>query len=460
MNESNKSGARSVLITGAEGYLGRQVVEALAAQAVGGSDGVTIVASDIRPPANPLDNVIYLTVDIRSDELARALKEHQVDTVVHLAAIVTPGPNEDREASHAVEVRGTRSILRACLASGVERFVYTSSGAAYGYYADNPEWLDEEDQIRGNAEFAYSDHKRQVEEMLARWRERSPELKQLIFRPGTILGATADNQITALFEKPFILGVAGSLSPFVFIWDQDVVGAIVKGVQEGGVGIYNLAGDGVLTMPDIAERLGKRYIAFPAWLLRGALWVLSKLGLTQYGPEQIGFLQYRPVLANRRLKEEFGYIPKKTTREVFEFFLEARGYAPLPEPEPEPEPEPVPEPTSVPTPEPNPLPTPTPTPEPTPEPAPTPPPVPPPTPEPAPERPKQEKAPEPPAPTVVDDFIAKELAASEGADQQSLAGEAEPDQPEEAGRGDDTRELLRQSSKSFRRRFDKKRKKK
>jgi UDP-glucose 4-epimerase len=333
MSLTGQSGARSVLITGAEGYLGRLVVKALSADP---GDVDTIVASDIRPPIIPLSNVTYVTADIRSEEIVNALRQYQVDTVVHLAAIVTPGPRDDREAAHAVEVRGTRSLLRACLAAGVNRFVYTSSGAAYGYYADNPEWLSEDDAIRGNSEFAYSDHKRQVEEMLARWRERHPELKQLIFRPGVILGASANNQITALFDKPTMLGVAGSTSPFVFIWDQDVVGAIVKGVRQGGEGVFNLAGDGVLTMPDIASRLGKRYLALPSWLLRGALWVLSKLRLTQYGPEQVGFLQYRPVLSNRRLKEEFGYIPQKTTREVFEFFLEERGVALLPKPGPEP----------------------------------------------------------------------------------------------------------------------------
>ena len=409
MNPKEQSGARSVLITGAEGYLGRQVVEALASQA---GEAMTIVASDIRPPAAPLSKVIYLTTDIRSEELAQALKRHQVDTVVHLAAIVTPGPRDDREAAHAVEVRGTRSILRACLASGVERLVYTSSGAAYGYHADNPEWLDEDDPIRGNPEFAYSDHKRQVEEMLARWRERHPELKQLIFRPGVILGASADNQITALFEKPFILGVSGSASPFVFIWDQDVVMAIVKGVRKGGAGIYNLAGDGVLTMPQIAERLGKRYVALPAWLLRGALWVLSKLGLTQYGPEQIGFLQYRPVLANRRLKEEFGYIPQKTTREVFEFFLQARGYAALPGSE-------LARPAAQDRQEAGPA------------------------------------APETAEPFPGDDFIKQEPSAPEKPGGQLRASEIQTEQAE-PGRGDDTRQMLRQSSRNFRRRFGKK----
>ncbi len=433
MNQASNGGARSVLITGAEGYLGRLVVKALAAEP---GDIKTIIASDIRPPAQPLENVIYVTTDIRSDELASALREHQVDTLVHLAAIVSPGPRDDREVAHAVEVRGTRSILRACIAEGVDRFIYTSSGAAYGYYADNPEWLSEDDEIRGNAEFAYSDHKRQVEEMLARWRERHPELKQLIFRPGVILGASANNQITALFDKKMILGVSGSQSPFVFIWDQDVVMAIVKGVREGGQGIFNLAGDGVLTMPDIAQRLGKRYVALPAWLLRGALWVLSKVGLTQYGPEQIGFLQYRPVLSNRRLKEQFGYTPQKTTRDVFEFFLQARGIAPMPEPEPKPEPKPVPRPEPEPT-------------QPEPQVAL----------EPGLSEPDQKGEPETPETPPVDDFIEQELSISQMPDQQSQASDAETDQPEPS-RGDDTREILRQSSKSFRRRFDKKRKKK
>ncbi len=319
---SEQQPARAVLVTGAEGYLGSQVVQALAADPAGIS---RLVASDVRPPRQRLQGVTCLTTDIRSPRLAAALEEHAIDTVVHLAAIVTPGPREDRTRAFEVEVLGTRCLLRACLDAGVRHFVYTSSGAAYGYHPDNPAWLSEDDPLRGNREFVYADHKRQVEEMLARWRREHPELRQLIFRVGTILGESTDNQITALFEKPFVLGVAGSQSPFVFIWDRDVVGAIVKGVREGRSGIYNLAGDGTLTMARIARRLGKPYLPLPAAVLRGALGLLRRLHLTRYGPEQVWFLQYRPVLANRRLKTEFGYLPRKTTREVFEFFLQSRG---------------------------------------------------------------------------------------------------------------------------------------
>jgi UDP-glucose 4-epimerase len=244
--------------------------------------------------------------------------------VVHLAAIVTPGRAANRQLEYEVDVLGTRNVLDACLAAGVRKLIYTSSGAAYGYHADNPAWLDEADALRGNPEFAYADHKRQAEETLAQWRVAHPELLQLIFRPGTILGARAANQITALFDKRYVLGLSGTDSPFVIIWDQDVVGAIVKGIHAGGTGIFNLAGDGVLTLSEMASMMRKPYVALPVGLVTAALWLLKRLRLTQYGPEQVNFLRYRPVLSNRRLKEEFGYIPRKTTREVFEFFLQAR----------------------------------------------------------------------------------------------------------------------------------------
>jgi UDP-glucose 4-epimerase len=204
----------------------------------------------------------------------------------------------------------------------VRKIIYTSSGAAYGYHADNRDWLDESDPLRGNREFAYSGHKRLVEEMLARWRRNHPELLQLIFRPGTILGDRVDNQITAMFRRPYVIGIRGASTPFVFVWDQDVVGAIARGIHQGGVGIFNLAGEGTLTMREIAARMGKPYLALRARLVAVTLWLLKKLRLTQYGPEQVDFLRYRPVLSNRRLREEFGYTPRKNTAEVFDYYWE------------------------------------------------------------------------------------------------------------------------------------------
>jgi UDP-glucose 4-epimerase len=315
------SGGPRVLVTGASGYIGGKLVPALASQQALG----LVVATDIRLPAKEerVPGIVYEDCDVRdAKRLRHLIASHAADTVVHLASIVTPGRDSTPELEYEVDVGGTRNVLDACLAEGVRKLIVTSSGAAYGYHADNPEWLDEEDPIRGHESFTYARHKRLVEGMLAEARRDHPELAQLVFRPGTILGEGVHNQITALFAKHIVPGVIGTAVPWVFIWDEDVVACLVRGIREPLTGVYNLAGDGTVAMREVARRMGKPCLPLPAWLLRGALTTLRAFGLTRYGPEQVDFLRYRPVLSNRRLKEEFGYTPRKTSSEVLDFWLE------------------------------------------------------------------------------------------------------------------------------------------
>ncbi len=313
----------SVLITGAAGYLGRETLQQLAQHR---EQLRQLIATDIREvdQAQRAAAVEYVCADIRSAETPALFKKHGVDVVVHLAAIVTPGRKSARALEYSIDVLGTENVLQACIAAEVKKIIVTSSGAAYGYYPDNPEWLSETHPLRGNEEFAYSSHKRLVEEMLACYREQHPQLQQLIFRPGVVLGKNVNNQITALFEKKFVLGLRGADSPFVFIWDQDVAACLVKGILENKTGVYNLAGDGTLNMREIAELLQKPFLPLPVPLVKSAFWLLRKLRLTQYGPEQVNFLRYRPVLSNQKLKAEFGYTPRLNSKEVFEYYLSAR----------------------------------------------------------------------------------------------------------------------------------------
>ncbi|MDQ4214515.1 NAD-dependent epimerase/dehydratase family protein [Microbacterium sp. ASV81] len=306
---------KRILVTGGAGFLGTRVTSLLA-----DSPQVDLVVSgDLRDSEVP--GVVSIRVDVTESEgLADVLRLHRIDTVVHLAAIANPG--RDASMEYRVDVQGTANVLAACVEADVHRIVVSSSGAAYGYHPDSPDWIDETDPLRGNDEFPSSRHKRLIEEMLAGARAAHPDLEQVVFRIGTILGPTVRNQVTALWDAKRILHIAGSDSRFVFVWVDDVAAAILRAaLGEGPAGIYNLAGDGALSVPEIALRLGKPLLTVPAPALAVALAVGSLLRLTEHGPERIRLLRYRPVLRNDRLKAEFGYVPARTSMQAFEEYV-------------------------------------------------------------------------------------------------------------------------------------------
>lgn len=309
-----------VLVTGAAGFIGRSLVAALAAE----PSARPVFAFDLRdvPLPERLPGVTYIAGDIRDPALAGHMQMHRPRCVVHLASVVAAGGDEQRDFE--IDVKGTENVLRACLAAGVAHLVVTSSGAAYGYHADNPVPLRESDVLRGNEDFAYARHKRLVEDLLADWRGRHPELKQTVFRPCTVLGPGTANQITAMFQRPLVLGLTGTTTPFSLVADSDVVAVLLRAACGGPAGVFNLAGDGTLSLAQIAGKLGKPYLAIPPSLLKSTLWLLNRLGLTKLGPQHVKFIQYRPVLDNALLKRGFGYVPKLDADAVFERYRRAK----------------------------------------------------------------------------------------------------------------------------------------
>lgn len=304
---------KRILITGAGGYVGRTVGERL-------SRDFRVVGTDLRARSDLGFEIMDL--DVRDPRMRDLMADLRITHVIHLAAVLEGG--KQRKRDYDIDVGGTKNVVDCAIAAGVRHLTVSGSGAAYGYHADNPEWLHEEHPLRASELFAYAYHKRVIEQLLARYRQLSPQLGQLVLRICTVLGATTHNQITALFTKPRLIAVRGSESRFVFIWDEDVAGAIAHGVRGDRTGVYNLAGDGAMSIHEIAAALGKPTMVLPAFVIRQALEIGQFFHLTRYGPEQLDFLRYRPVLDNRRLKEVFGYVPTKTSAEAFQTFAEAQ----------------------------------------------------------------------------------------------------------------------------------------
>lgn len=316
---------KRVYVTGGNGFLGHSVVRGLAAAE---GEVELVVSADLGYPDGErrIEGADYVVADVtEAATVSGQIGEHGIDTVVHLASIVNPGKLTTVEQEYAVDVDGSRNVFEACITHGVGRVVVSSSGAAYGYHADNPAWLTEDDPVRGTETFPYSLHKRLVEEMLAGYRQTNPGLEQVNLRICTILGESVDNQITDLFRAKRLLKIRGSESPFVFIWDQDVVAVMLRAVLGEKTGIFNVAGDGAMTIDEIAAEMQKGVRTVPVGALKAGLAVARRLGLTPHGPAQTDFLRYRPVLDNTRLKEQFGYTPQYTTRQAFTAWRESQG---------------------------------------------------------------------------------------------------------------------------------------
>lgn len=316
-------GTTRLLVTGAAGWVGRRFLARLARRSNPGDDGgdVEVVATDVRPAFDGCH-----ALDVRdADAVRRAIQG--ADVVVHLAAVVDPPPGMDRQMQFDVDVGGTRHVLDACLAHGVRRLVVTSSGAAYGYRADHPRWISEDAPLRAGESFAYAWHKRRVEELLADARRDHPELEQVVLRVSSVLGDGLDNLITRLFDRRRLLTIRGGDDRFVFVWDEDLARVLERaalGPADAVCGVFNVCGDGALSMAEIARRLGKPLLRLPAGATRAALAVLRPLRLSRYGPEQVRFLQYRPVLDNTRLKEVFGLTPERSSAQAFDAFVRSR----------------------------------------------------------------------------------------------------------------------------------------
>ncbi|HTU88648.1 MAG TPA: NAD-dependent epimerase/dehydratase family protein [Gemmataceae bacterium] len=125
INEEEAIRAGRVLVTGANGFLGVNLVWALR------EHGFAVRAFVRRPPRGPqwagLDDVEFAIGDVRNvKQIERALDG--VTGVLHAAALtrIIPQPRSD---AYRINVDGTRNVCAAALRAGVRRLVFTSSAS-------------------------------------------------------------------------------------------------------------------------------------------------------------------------------------------------------------------------------------------------------------------------------------------------------------------------------------------
>jgi nucleoside-diphosphate-sugar epimerase len=326
----------TVTVTGPTGDLGIALVSALER-----SRGVKKIVGMARSPFDPSDagwkKTEYRQGDVQDEASVRDAVKGS-DVVVHLAFAILSAS----DATHAINVEGSRIVFEQAANAGAERICYASSVAAYGFHSDNPDWLTEEIPPRGTPEHFYSSQKAEVEQVLAQTLMRRTKTNAYVFRPCIVAGPRAQ---TLLDEIPYIrlseampdavvrlLGSMPMLKPvipdpgtrFQLVHEADVASAFVAGVlAKGPPGPYNLAGGGTLRVSDLANALGWYSVPVPELAVGANAEVISRLPSVPAQLSWIHSVRKEVLMKTDRARKELGWKPRHTGKNTLKELVAA-----------------------------------------------------------------------------------------------------------------------------------------
>ena len=308
-----------VAVTGAAGYIGRRLVAHLVAQ----PSIRRIIATDIRPLAEPHHpKVTFLQQDITAP-LGPTFEEHGVHAVVHLAFVLRQ--LRDRRASLRVNLEGAANLLRACESAHVQRIVVLSSSTVYGPHPDNPTPLTEASPCRPPSAFHYAWDKAASEHLFQDYASAHPEIELSILRGCVVMGPSARNFITSALFKPLLVGVRGYDPPLQFVHEDDLLELLGRFVAEPHPGVFNVAGPGTVRWSQLAHMAKRRLVWLPAALAYPLTQLTWWLRLQNDSPAVgLDWVRYPWVVSTERLERELGYRFRHTSEQALRGYLEHR----------------------------------------------------------------------------------------------------------------------------------------
>jgi NAD dependent epimerase/dehydratase len=149
---------KTVLVTGAGGFIGSHLVERLLEE---GTDVTALVHYNSRNDWGMLEGVArggesleIIPGDVTDARAVRSCTEGK-DVVFHLAALIgIPYSYRAPESYVATNIRGTLNVMQAALDTGVSRIVHTSTSEVYGTAQYTP--IDENHPLQGQSPYSAS----------------------------------------------------------------------------------------------------------------------------------------------------------------------------------------------------------------------------------------------------------------------------------------------------------------
>ena len=305
-------------MTGLSSYWGGRLAQALE----GFEEVETIIGVDSVEPRRELERTEFVKVSNQHSLLARIVRAANIDTVIDTRLTVnsvSAGPR----AAHENNVIGTMNILTACSGedSPVRQFIFKSSAYYYGSEQDDPAFFRETMLRPHPARTPLERDIVEAETAVAEFAEKRPEVETTILRCANVLGPDVDTAFTRMFDLPAVPMVLGFDPRIQFVHEDDVVHALEHCVFHDTPGVYNVAGDGVLSMTEAASVLGKRAAPIlPPWGTGLVAGPLRSLGF-KVPSEMLNLMRFGRGLDNRAFKAtgfEYGHTSRETVARLGE----------------------------------------------------------------------------------------------------------------------------------------------
>ena len=325
----------TVAVTGPTGDIGRSLLRVLEA-----SPRVGHVAAMARRPFDPAAQGLTKT-EYRQADVLDPGAVHEViagaDVVVHLAFMIMGSARDTTQ----INLTGSRNVFDAAVAARASRLVYASSVAAYGFGPDNPPVLTEDLEPRGTARHYYSAQKAELEATLHDLVTGS-DTDAYVFRPCVVAGPDA---LTLVKTIPYVqlsekmpsallnaLTLAPALKPvlpnpgvpFQLVHHDDVAAGLEAAVLgRGEPGVYNLAGDGTLTVADLADALGWYSVPVPDLAIGATAEIIARLPFVPAEAQWVESLRRPVIMDTSRARDLLGWAPQHDARETLEQMVRA-----------------------------------------------------------------------------------------------------------------------------------------
>lgn len=313
--------ARVVLVTGVSRYLGGKMARILTDD----PSVERVIGVDVVTPTGDIGGADFVRADIRNPIIGKVISTAGVDTVVHMGVIATPRQAGGRTPMKEINVIGTMQLLAACQkAASVQKLIVKSSSTVYGAGPADPALFTEDMEPRHLPTSGWAKDSVEVESYVRGLARRRPDLTVSTLRFANFLGPTANTPMAQYFSLPVVPTVLGYDARLQFIHEDDGLEVIRRATVEDHPGIFNVAGDGVLSLSQAIRRAGRVELpVLPPFVGLVGRWV-RRGGFADFSPEQIRLLTHGRAVDTTRLKKLFGFTPTYTSDAAFDDFVRAR----------------------------------------------------------------------------------------------------------------------------------------